>query len=266
MVRKKGDTMEDTQRQEEPEQEPEPFNPNKHLMQISGKDYLPVQWRLVWFREQFPQGTIDTEELVVDLDREVEEEVWTFDKEKKRSVKSIKCARGYARFRAVVTNGLGGRATGTKSENAASFQDYVEKAETGSIGRALAGLGFGTQWTGDEFDEKYRIVDAPVEHSSSPTEASSASTQSTPMATEQQLASIRKFRQEVGKPVPEGEEKLTYQEAKALITTLSNEYKEKHPEPKKAEVTLDIQAAIARLFRTVTASESEPITGVRAAD
>ena len=42
------------------------FNPNEHIMQIkSGKgssDYLPVQWRLVWFREHCPQGTIDTEE------------------------------------------------------------------------------------------------------------------------------------------------------------------------------------------------------------
>lgn len=142
------------------------FNPSEHLMQIKNKnggtDYLPVQWRLVWFREQCPTGTIDTEEIVVDLDREVEEEVYAWNSEKRRSEKIVKRARGYARFKAIVTDGRGGRATGTKSENAANFPDFVEKAETGSIGRALAALGYGTQFTGDEFNESHRIVDAPI--------------------------------------------------------------------------------------------------------
>ncbi|GCE19239.1 hypothetical protein [Dictyobacter kobayashii] len=44
------------------------FNPNEHLMQIrsgqTSKDYLPVQWRLVWFRSAFPHGVIETEMLV----------------------------------------------------------------------------------------------------------------------------------------------------------------------------------------------------------
>ena len=55
------------------------FNPNEHLIEIPGKggktNYLPVQWRLVWFRLRCPQGTIDTEELEVDNDRECEAEV-----------------------------------------------------------------------------------------------------------------------------------------------------------------------------------------------
>ena len=143
------------------------FNPNEHLIQIKNRggsaDYLTVQWRLVWFREKYPNGTIDTEELEVDLDRETEEETYQWNNETRRSEKVIKRARGYARFKATATNGEGGRATGTKSEKAASFADYIEKAETGAIGRALAGLGFGTQFTGDEFDEQHRIVDAPVQ-------------------------------------------------------------------------------------------------------
>jgi hypothetical protein len=142
------------------------FDPNEHIMQLKSKegskDYLPVQWRVVWFRERCPDGTIDTEEICVDLDREVEEEVFVWNNEKRRSEKVVKRAKGYARFKAVVTDGKGGRATGTKSENAASFPDFVEKAETGAIGRALAALGYGTAFA-PEFNEAHRIVDSPVE-------------------------------------------------------------------------------------------------------
>src|SRR5258708_2641085 len=148
------------------EQQQSIFNPNNHIMQIkSGKgssDYLPVQWRLVWFREHCPQGTIDTEELVVDLDRECEAEVSVWNQDTRRSEKTLKRAPGYARFRATVTDGKGGRATATKTERGVDFGDYVEKAETGAVGRALAMLGFGTQFVADELDERERICDAPV--------------------------------------------------------------------------------------------------------
>src|SRR5205085_4411146 len=126
------------------------------------RDYLPVQWRLVWFRSICPEGTIDTEELEYELDREVEAETYVWNSEKRRSEKVIKKARGYARYRAVVTDGKGGRATGTKAECRANFEDYGEKAETGAIGRALAGLGYGTQFA-PELNEEHRIVDSPVE-------------------------------------------------------------------------------------------------------
>lgn len=142
------------------------FNPNEHMMQLKSKDgmkdYLPVAWRIAWFRDLCPQGTIDTEELAYDLDREIEAEGYVWNNEKKRSEKVTKRAKGYARYRAVVTDGRGGRATGTKSEAAVNFADYGEKAETGAIGRALAALGYGTQFTGDEFDEGERIVDSPL--------------------------------------------------------------------------------------------------------
>jgi hypothetical protein len=144
----------------------EPFNPNEHLMQIKNRqganDYLPVQWRLVWFRELCPQGTIETELVTLDLDKETEDEVYVWNAEKRRSEKVLKMARGYALFKATIKDGKGGVATGYKSEKAASFPDYIEKAETGSIGRALAALGYGTQFA-PELDEQHRIVDAPVE-------------------------------------------------------------------------------------------------------
>jgi hypothetical protein len=144
------------------------FRPNEHLIQIKSRntstDYLPVQWRLVWFRQECPQGTIDTEEVVVDLDREMEAEVYEWNNEKRRSEKVLKRAKGYARFRAIVTDGKGGRATATGSESAMDFGDYIEKAETKSVGRALAMLGYGTQFA-PEFAEGERIVDAPVARS-----------------------------------------------------------------------------------------------------
>lgn len=142
------------------------FNPNDHLIQIksgqTSKDYLQVQWRLCWFRDMYPNGSIETEMVMLDLDRETEEEVFAWNAALKRSEKVTKRAPGMCVFRAIVKTGAGGVATGTKSEKAASFADFIEKAETGAIGRALAALGFGTQFTGTELDEGHRIVDAPV--------------------------------------------------------------------------------------------------------
>jgi hypothetical protein len=122
------------------------FNPNDHLSKIKTKqgiqDYLAVQWRLVWLREQAPDATIETELLQLDLDRQV------------------------AVFKAVVTHGSA-IATGHGSENAKDFGDYIEKAETKAIGRALAALGFGTQFA-PELEEGNRIVDSPVVKNAKP--------------------------------------------------------------------------------------------------
>jgi hypothetical protein len=53
-------------------------------------------------------------------------------------------------------------ATARKKETEIGFPDYIEKAETGAIGRALAMCGYGTLQA-PEFDEGERIADAPVE-------------------------------------------------------------------------------------------------------
>lgn len=235
------------------------FNPNQHLVQLKSKagsqDYLPVKWRLVWFRSVHPQGTIDTQEMMVDLDRVVETEAFVWNAEKRRSEKVIKQAKGYARFRAVVTDGKGGRATGTKAENAANFADYVEKSETGAIGRALAALGFGTQFTDEEFNEGERIVDAPVERAAAPSNgngnghAPAASFRSAPSnngngsrptpeneaetnATEQQISSIRKLCTHLGKSEPENVTSISFLAAKKLIQQLTAEYKEQRQSSK----------------------------------
>lgn len=250
----------------EEQQSTRTFNPNEHLIQIksgqTSKDYLQVQWRLVWFRSACPHGTIETEMLHLDIDRDTEEEAFAWNAEKRRSEKVIKHAKGFAIFRAIVKDGQGGIAMGTKSEKAASFPDYIEKAETGAIGRALAALGFGTQFTGDEWEEAHRIVDSPVDrqlqsmngngHSNGNGAAATirtgvvasngnssngngangtngahvAENDAQASATEQQVASIRKLSEHLGKAMPEEGASLTFLNAKKLIQQLTAEYRE----------------------------------------
>ena len=119
------------------------FNPKEHLSKIKGKDYLEVKWRLVWFREDHPDYEIDTEFIVLDIDQ------------------------GVAVCRAVIKDNESRQlACGTKTEYKASFFDYVEKSETGAIGRALAALGYGTQFA-PELEEGDRIVDSPIDMNNS---------------------------------------------------------------------------------------------------
>lgn len=115
------------------------FNVKKHLIRVQGgREYLPVAFRLVWFREEHPDWGIDTRPVVVDVEK------------------------GVAVFQANVYNEEGRLlASGTKMETARGFPDFVEKAETGSIGRALGVLGYGTQFA-PEFDEGERVVDSPL--------------------------------------------------------------------------------------------------------
>ena len=120
-----------------------PFEPARHLTRVSGSDYLEVKWRLVWLRDRHPDATVETE--------------------------LVSHAENTAVFRARVTIPDGGIATGWGSEHAGDFRDYLEKAETKALGRALAALGFGTQFCPDfEFGAAAgRVVDSPVRASGS---------------------------------------------------------------------------------------------------
>jgi hypothetical protein len=142
------------------------FDPQAHLMQLPRRaldrrtgayrtvyeDDLEVKWRLVWFRDKYPNGTIVTEVLCIDLDREC----------RKTTEQKTKTARGYTRFRATVSTGEGGTATGTGTETAVIFPDFVEKAEPRAVGRALAVPGIGTQFVGEELSEGAHLCDALV--------------------------------------------------------------------------------------------------------
>jgi hypothetical protein len=118
------------------------FEPSKYLTKVGNSDYLEVKWRLVWLRETNPDALIDTE--LVSHDGQM------------------------AVFRARVAIPGGGSATGWGSEAMDDFRDYLEKAETKALGRALAALGFGTQFCPD-FDfgaAAGKVVDSPIDFAS----------------------------------------------------------------------------------------------------
>ena len=114
------------------------FDPSRYLTRINNGEYLEVKWRLVWLREAHPGATISTE-------------LHRFDEQQ-------------AVFKATVSIPGGGSATGWGSESPGDFRDFLEKAETKALGRALAALGFGTQFCPDfEFGAaQQRVVDAPI--------------------------------------------------------------------------------------------------------
>jgi hypothetical protein len=103
-----------------------PFNARPYLIKVQrGADYLPVAARVVWFRRDHPAWSITT--ALVNLDMRPEK------------------GTPYAIFSATISDDKGNIiATGHKQEDAKGFPDFLEKAETGAIGRALANCGYGT--------------------------------------------------------------------------------------------------------------------------
>ena len=121
-----------------------PFDPTQYLSKFDGRDYLEVKWRILWLRSEHPDARIATE--IVQHNEEA----------------------GFALFRAEVEIPGGGKSTGWGSETVRDFHDYIEAAETKALGRALASLGYGTQFCSDfDFSGNARpgrdqVVDAPV--------------------------------------------------------------------------------------------------------
>jgi len=105
--------------------------------------YLEVKYRLVWLREEHPEAEITTEIVHMDLEKEVSAEVSEWDEAQRKSVKVMRHAKGIVIFKATIKLPNGAIGTGTKCENAAAFGDFLEKCETGAIGRALSALGYG---------------------------------------------------------------------------------------------------------------------------
>lgn len=177
------------------------FNPQKYLIKVKGKDYLEVKFRLHWFRQEKALWDIRTEIVKLDLER------------------------GIALVRADIYDEQGNhKSSGLKMEYQKNFFDYVEKAETGSIGRALASMGYGTLQSAelDEGIEAGRICDSPV---GSPPNSSLPSTEK---ATENQLNYIKKIVNGNGGKTKFIEEinieKLTKQEASDIINNLKKKY------------------------------------------
>lgn len=114
----------------------------RETWEVSKTEYLPVQWRLFWFRLENPKGKIDSKAILLDMEK------------------------GAAVFETYVEREDCGNARMHGSETQGDWKDYIEKAQTKSLGRALAAVGYGSQFTDDEFTEGERIVDSPVEKQS----------------------------------------------------------------------------------------------------
>src|SRR5215467_8707538 len=115
-----------------------PDRMRRYLLKVQGgKLYLPAAYRIAWFRDECPDWGVST--TLIEGGYEA----------------------GYATVQSVIYNPDGRIiASGIKTESRQDFPaGWVEKAETGSIARALAVAGFGTQFT-PELDEE--TSDTPV--------------------------------------------------------------------------------------------------------
>jgi len=148
------------------------------LLSLRGKDYLQVAHRLVWFNEKETRFDIATEFLSLDNEQTVAKATVTVYNDEGKVVK---------------------KATATKRETLKDFPDHTEKAETSAIGRALALLGYGTQFAISDLEEGERLADSPVTNtkSASPVPKSSPENKTTTIET-----SFRK-RKSVTAPTPE---------------------------------------------------------------
>lgn len=121
------------------------FDTKKYLIKVKGGQYyLPVSARLIWFRSEHPDRSVETHPIQIDLEKRI------------------------AVFQATVRDAEGRIiATGTKMETGSDFNDFLEKAETGAIGRALAICGYGTQFA-LEISEGDFMGDGHVAYADSP--------------------------------------------------------------------------------------------------
>lgn len=107
------------------------FDATKYLRTIKVRGggqqtYLPVAARLLWLRADHPDAQVITE--------------------------ALQLGEKGAIFKATVTLPSGGIAVGHGSETANDSGDFIEKAETKAIGRALTALGYGTEFAEGQDD------------------------------------------------------------------------------------------------------------------
>ncbi len=113
------------------------------LLNLKGKDYLQVAYRLVWFREECKHWSIET-----DLVQHTDE---------------------FSVSKAIIRDETGRIiASAYQREDKRDFQDHLAKSGTAAVGRALALCGYGTQFA-PELDEGERIVDSPLQMNKAPT-------------------------------------------------------------------------------------------------
>lgn len=193
------------------------------LLNLKGKSYLQVAHRLVWFREEKPDWSIETS--------------------------FIELADKKAVARAVIRDSKGTLiATAHKSETANDFPDFMEKAETGSIGRALALCGYGTQFT-DDLEEGGRLADSPVATKNGPRPIVAAQ----PHTTDGHPVDVG-YRVPFGKFAQRSLEEIDMHQLRAYV-----EYLEKKAHEKGEPITGQVKEFIERAIAYIVAFETSPI-------
>lgn len=120
---------------------------DEHMMQLQGKDYLPVAPRVVMFRQDHPDYSIVTQT------KEVGDAQYVYAE--------IHAPVGEAGLTRVVATAH--KRVRTDAKGPAKLWP-LETAETGAIGRALALCGYGT--LAGDLDEGEQLADSPVERES----------------------------------------------------------------------------------------------------
>lgn len=113
------------------------------LTNLKGKDYLMVAYRIQWLNEDPTVGSFDIQ----------------------TSFSQISDEQTVAHCKVILYNTEGRfmrSSTATKRETKKDFPDHTEKAETSAVGRALAMLGYGTQFAIADLDEGSRLADSPL--------------------------------------------------------------------------------------------------------
>jgi hypothetical protein len=117
------------------------FNPQEHLINLKGKNYLQVAHRVAWFKtEHGDDGAITTDVL---------------------QTEPFPLVKAFISIAGVVI--ATGHGTAQVSNNAVYKGREIEKAETAAIGRALANAGYGTQFSEMLDDDSDDLADSPTQ-------------------------------------------------------------------------------------------------------
>ena len=111
------------------------------LLNLKGKKYLMIAYRIQWMNEEVENFSVTTEFLLMTDDQAVAKATVTIMDKDGKTIKT---------------------AMATKRETKKDFPDFTEKAETAAIGRAISILGFGTQFALSDLDENMRLADSPL--------------------------------------------------------------------------------------------------------
>lgn len=144
----------------------------RRFVNVGNGLYLPVRQRIVWMRgepEPHPDWLIQTEIVRFEEGQVVPGSTVVFLNGRNQTFPKVERGFAVVQARVLVRNPDGSEGPiigeGSAMERSEGFPDFLEKAETAAIGRALAVAGYGTEAAIDldEGVEQGNVVDAPAQ-------------------------------------------------------------------------------------------------------